>query len=163
MSGVELQALLEDVSGLAEEQLKERGFRLYRELYLNRGRFGVHQAHDAQTLLFHEDRFDHGFRTSSDRLVAPERKDLLDPGRIARIRWIGPVVRGEVAGTACFEVPSPTGRSMPPNRLYVLYAEFYVVWLEPRTRGGWKFSSAYPATREQVNWYQRGGRTVGRW
>jgi hypothetical protein len=159
----ELADLLEDVAGLHGGELFEKGFSLYRDLYLTKGRVGVEETHDGQVLLFHEDRFEHAFQSTSDKLCSPERKDTVDAERIARIRWIGPVVTGRVAGTACFEVPSPTGRLRPPNRLYVVDRELYVVWLEPRTSGGWKFSSAYPATRDGVERYKRGGRTVGRW
>jgi hypothetical protein len=143
--------------------LFEEGFALYRDLYLTKGRIGVQQTHDGQIVLFHEDRFEHAFQTTSDKFCSPERKDVADAQRVARIRWIRPVVTGMVTGTACFEVPSPTGRSRPPNRLYVVECELYVVWLEPRTAGGWKFSSAYRATRDGIERYKRGGRTVGRW
>jgi hypothetical protein len=164
MKPAELVELLEDVSGLSGGDLFEKGFSIYRDLYLAKGRVvGVEKTHDGHILLFHEDRFEHAFQTTSDRLCSPDRKDIVDAKRIARIRWIRPVVTGQVTSTACFEVPSPTGRSRPPNRLYVVESELYVVWLEPRTSGGWKFSSAYPATRDGVERYKRGGRTVGRW
>lgn len=163
MEAADLVNLLEEVSGLSGDALYDRGFSIYRELYLTKGRVGVEQTHDSQILLFHADRFEHAFHTTSDRLCSPDRKDILDVNRVARIRWIRPVVTGRVARTGCFEVPSPTGRLRPPNRLYVVEPELYVVWLEPRTSGGWKFSSAYPATRDCVARYKRGGRTVGRW
>jgi hypothetical protein len=36
----------------------------------------------------------------------------------------------------------------------------FVVWLEPRKADGWKFSTAYPLSIEEIRKYQRGGRTV---
>lgn len=163
MKPAELAALLEDVSGLSSDALFEKGRSLYRELYLKKGRVGEATTHDGQVLLFYEDRYEHAFQTTSDRICAPERKDTVDAKRIARIRWILPIISGLVAETACFEVPSPAGRSRPPNRLYVLEPELYVLWLEPRTSGGWKFSTAYPTIRERIERYKRGGRTVSRW
>ncbi len=135
----ELAALLEDVSGLSGDALFEKGLSLYRELYLKKGRVGEASTHDGQVLLFYEDRYEHAFQTTSDRICAPERKDTVDAKRITCIRRNLPVIAGEVTETSCFEVPSPTGRSRPPNRLYVLEPELYVLWLEPRTLGRWKF------------------------
>lgn len=159
----DLNRLLEDVSGLSGSALFEKGLSLYRELYLTKEKVGEDWTHDAHMVIFHLARFEHAFQTTSDGWIALERKDVVDSKRIARIRWIRPVLRGQAAGTCCFEVPAPTGRSRPPNRLYVLESELYVVWLEPRNAGGWKFSSAYPATREAIAKYKTGEKTVGRW
>ena len=73
------------------------------------------------------------------------------------LRWIAPLIRGEVPGSECWEVPSPTGRRRPPNRLYIIWDERYVVWLEPREKVGWKFSSAYEKTSGTIRDYCRGG------
>jgi hypothetical protein len=132
-------------------------------LHLTHEGYGLHQTHDAETLMFHARQFEHAFFTTSDRYCAPERKDVLRRGSIERIRWIMPLLQGQVCGSACFEVPSPTGRRKPPNRLYASYARPFVVWLEPRRDEGWKFSSAYPLSIEEIHRYSRGGRTVCRW
>ena len=79
---------------------------------------------------------------------------------IERMRWIGRLIAGEIYGSACFEVPSPTGRLRPPNRLYVVFETPFVVWLEPRRDGGWKLRTAYPTSIEEIRKYTRGGRTV---
>ena len=74
----DLANLLEDVSGLSGDDLFEKGFSLYSDLYLTKGRIGVEQTHDGQVLIFHEDRFEHAFQTTSDKLCSPERKDTVD-------------------------------------------------------------------------------------
>lgn len=158
-----LSDLLVSIEGMDLEAMAIMGRDLYRELYLHQGHFGLHETHDRQVLIFHADRFDHAFYTTSDRICHPERKDVLRQGSIARIRWIAELVAGRVPGSACFEVPSPTGRCRPPNRLYAVYETPYVVWLEPRMRGGWKFATAYPLSIEEIRKYSTGGRTVWKW
>jgi hypothetical protein len=141
----------------------ECGRNLYGDLYLPQGGYGVYATHDGEPLIFHARQFEHAFFTTSDKLCFPERKDVLRRGSIERIRWILPLLSGKVCGSACFEVPSPTGRRRPPNRLYAVYAQPFVVWLEPRQNGGWRFSSAYPLSIEEIHKYSRGGRTVCKW
>lgn len=155
-----LEHLLVDLRTVDDKQVQGLGRNLYGQLYLNRGHVGVHRTHDGAVLIFHKNQFDHAFFTTSDRLCHPERKDVLRKASVERIRWIEPVVTGRVVGSACFEVPSPTGRNKPPNRLYAVYSTPYVVWLEPRKEGGWKFSTAYPLSIAEIHKYSRGGRTV---
>ena len=145
----DLRCLLLDLAGIEASALEEFARRLYQDLYLNRGKFGLHSTHDSQVLIFHCDAFEHAFFTTSDRIRHPERKDVIRAGSIERIRWIGPLVSGAVPGSACFEVPSPSGR--------------YVVWLEPRRESGWKFKSAYPLSIEDIRKYTSRGRTVWKW
>lgn len=114
----------------------DMGRRLYAEIYLNRGYFGLHRTHDGDLLLYHKQQFEHAFYTTSDRWGHPDRKDVLRVVSVQRIRWIDALVRGQVVGSACFHVPSPTGRIRPPNRLYAIYATPFVVWLEPRRESG---------------------------
>jgi hypothetical protein len=159
----DLLRLLEPLHGHSTESLEQRGQRLYENLYLDNDRFGIRRTHDDQVLVFFRSQFDHAFFTTSDRLCHPDAKDIIRRGSLERIRWIGLVCQGLVPGSACFEVPSPTGRFRPPNRLYAVYSHPYVVWLEPRSKGGWKFSSAYPCSIEEIHRYSRNGRTVWKW
>ena len=158
-----LSDLLVAIDGQSDAEVEAVGRGLYTSLYLNRGDFGLHQTHDGQVLIYFARAFDHAFFTTSDRRCHPERKDRLRRGSIERIRWIGEIVSGRVPGSACFEVPSPTGRERPPNRFYAIYTSPFVVWLEPRSKGGWKFSSAYPLSIEEIHKYSRGGRTAWKW
>lgn len=159
----DLNSLLVRLADLNQGAIEQMGRDLYRDLYLNKGEFGVHQTHDNQVIIFHGDAFEHAFYTSSDWRCHPERKDILRTSSIERIRWIGYLISGQVPGSACFEVPSKTGRYHPPNRVYAFFDDPYVVWLEPRKAGGWKFRTAYPIIGTQIHSCTRGGRTVWRW
>jgi len=159
----DLGSLLVSLEGMTLDQIEEYARLLYRQGYLNKGHFGVHKTHDENLLIFHGRTFEHAFYTTSDKLCHPERKDLLRKGSVERIHWIGQLVAGSVPGSACFEVPSPTGRQRPPNRFYAIFETPFVVWLEPRKNGGWNFASAYPLSIEEIRKYQRGGRTVWKW
>jgi hypothetical protein len=39
----------------------------------------------------------------------------------------------------------------------------FVVWLEPRDERGWKFSTAYPLSIEEIRKYTYGCSTVWKW
>ncbi len=152
-----LQELLIDFSAVPDEELAARGYAAYKKHYLQQEKFGIFNAHDGTAVVFHEDRFNHAFYDKPDKWSLTKSHELPDESRLERIPWIGPLIRGEVPGAECWEVPSPTGRRRPPNRLYVIWEEKYVTWLEPRQNGGWKFSSAYVVTHGSIRDYCRGG------
>lgn len=152
-----LQELLIDFSTVSDEELAASGYAAYKLHYLQNEKFGILNGHDGASVVFHEDRFGHAFYDKPDKWSLTKSRELPDESRLERMRWIGPLIRGEVPGSECWEVPSPTGRRRPPNRLYVIWDEKYVVWLEPRQNGGWKFSSAYVVNRGAVRDYFRGG------
>ena len=163
LTQADLEALLLDVEALDTGQLLKEGLRLYRELYLNKGHVGVHETHDGQPLLFYEEQFEHAFWSSSDRWSGPYLKVRVAKERIARIRWIGHLLAGRVGRSCCLQGTGIGSPGRHENRLYVIPPRLYVVWLEPRAAGGWKFYSGYPATRERVNEYQKGRRLIARW
>ncbi len=163
IAAVDLPKLLLTFAGVPADEVERYGRCLYRRLYLDNDRYGVRQCHDGQLLIFHARQFDHAFFTTTDRFCHPERKDQLRKSSIERIHWIGPLASGCVEESACYEVPSPTGRQKPPNRLYAVYPHPFVVWLEPRKAVGWKFASAYACSMEEIRKYTRGGRTVWKW
>lgn len=150
---MDLSKLLLNLSGLSSEEQEKLGREWYAKLYLTSGRFGIHQLHDGEQVIFHEDRFDHAFFTSSNWQKHPEKKDLLAQERIRRIQWIAAVIAGNVPNSACWDAPGPGGRILQNNKLYVVYAPAYVVWLEPRAQQDkvqWKFSSAYDANPRYI-------------
>ncbi len=157
---MDLQALLLDFSSVADENLAAEGAAAYATHYLNKGKFGIHVCHDGDEVVFHGDRFNHGFYDKPDRWSLTKSTDLPDESRLERMRWIGPLLRGEVEGSECWHVPSPAGRRRPPNRLYIIWREAYVLWLEPRQAGGWKFSSAYVKRRGKIRDYCYGGSRI---
>jgi len=136
----------------------------YRQHYLGGGRRGELQTQDGHTVVFYADRAAHAFRASADYQRHPTRKTELAWDRIERMTWIAPVIAGHVEDSACWEVPSPTGRKRPPNRLYIVWGLAYCIWLEPLgSAETWRFSSAYPCPVRKLREYCRNGRMVWDW
>lgn len=159
---VDLNALLLDLTGLTDGEIETLGRSEYAHLYLCNGSRGSLTAYDGSEVVFFEDRFDHAFFTTTDRYRHQFAKNVIARDRVARIAWIGPILRGEVSNTQCWEFPAGVGKHARTKRLCIASGELFVVWLEPRKAGGWKFSTAYIARGEQASQYKRGGRTVWR-
>jgi len=157
---MDLNDLTVSINGLDIAEIEDFVRRLYREIYVTSGRYGVFEVHDGESVYFWEDRFEHAFYTSSDRIRYPKRKDKLDLERVKRIRWIKEIIAGRISGTACWLAPSPSRGGRPLNRLYVLLSDSYVIWLEPRHNGGWKFSTAYKARLKDVRRYCSLGKRI---
>lgn len=135
--------LLLDLSGLSLAQVEALGRREYLSRYVPNGKRGTLTTHDGKDVYFFADRFEHAFFTTSDWARNPSAKDKLDYLRVARVRWIAELIAGRIPQSAFWEVPSPTGRKVPPNRLY-LTGCLFMVWLEPRLNDpNFKFSTAY--------------------
>ena len=154
-----LAEILVDLSAVPDAELADTGKQLYAENYLNKGRVGEYLCHDQAIVLFHEERFGHAFYDKFDRWCYRKRTDVPSRERIERIRWIGEIIKGNVIGSECWEVLGPDGRE-PRNRLYIVWKELYVVWLEPRTAGGWRFSSAYVKQGGDIRKYCRKGNKI---
>ena len=118
---------------------------------------GVWRLHDGESVVFFRDRFEHAFRTSSNRMRHPDIKDVVAVDRIELIDWILPILRGQVPEVECWRIPRKGTKPYPSNRLYVLWGSAYVIWLEPLRRGGYKFSSAYKASLEDIRRYVKQG------
>jgi len=157
---MDLNDLIVPITGLEIAEIEDIARRLYREIYVTSGRYGICKAHDGESVYFWEDRFEHAFYTSSNRIRYPDRKDRLDLERIKRIRWIKEIIAGRIPGTGCWLTPSPSGGGRPLNRLYILLSDSYVIWLEPRHSGGWKFSTAYKARLKDVQRYCSLGKRI---
>jgi hypothetical protein len=152
-----LPELLIDLEGLSDEEAEERGWAEYRSLYLNRGGVGVLPLYKGEDVFFFgKDRYDHAFRTSPNRIRSPFSKTHVARDRVERIRWIGAVLRGEVPNTQCWAV-APLSQKSGRDRLYVVVANRYIVRLGRRDTGGWKFSTAYTATAQDIKRYTQGG------
>ncbi len=160
---MDLKSLLVDVKGLKDDEIDALGRKLYKTIYITSGFYGIKKTHDGEDVRFWEDRFEHAFYTSSNRAKNRDDKDKLAVERIERIKWIEKVIGGDVPGSACYKAQSTSGRKTEPNRLYVISRELYVVWLEPRNDGGWKFSSAYTARPENFRRYCQSGRRIWKW
>jgi len=152
---VDLNSLLLDLTALDDAQAEQRGRAEYKAQYVPEGRRGAITAYDGSLVYFFEDRFDHAFFTTNDRYTHQFAKNVLARERVARIGWIGPILRGEVPNTQCWQSQRSPGNDQL-QRLCVASSELYVVWLESRNDGAWRFSSAYNALGAQVSDYTRG-------
>lgn len=153
---IDLSSLLLNLSGLDESAKKAEGWRWYQQLYLSdpeKPHIGILPLHDAEKVIFHDRTFDHAFYKSSNYRLYPKRKDAIDATRLARVRWIGPLIAGEVADSSCYEVVALNGRPGVPNRVYIAHQFSYLVFLEPRANSvavQWRFSSAFPSSPEYI-------------
>lgn len=145
--------LMISTDGLSLPQIEALGRDTYKALYVPNSFRNEIVTNDGINVVFFYDRYEHAFKTSSDRARRPDAKDVVAVERIQRIRWINEIINKQVPNTRCILVPSPTGRRWPPNRLYIV--RNYVVWLEPLRDGKWKFSTAYTARPEDVRRYSK--------
>jgi hypothetical protein len=152
-STVDLDALLLNLDGLNLEETEDLARSIYTTDYIGGENYkvGKHYCHDGSEVYFHLDQFDHAFYTSRDRARHQYLKDVLDISRLKRIKWIKHIIEGKVTKTACYRVLDYETKRL--KRLYLVQERLYVVWLQPRLNGGWKFSSAYVATAQDVRRY----------
>jgi hypothetical protein len=144
---------------MSEEEADAEGRRLFRLLYTHSAFYGTMELHGGGTACFFMDRWEkHASRTSSNRAKYPYAKDKIAIDRIVRVRWIKEILAGSVPGTECWHVRPQTGRNHPLDRLYVHWEYGYVVWLHPKMNGeGWRFSSAFPAPKNEIARFIKGG------
>ena len=150
-----LEELLINLDGLSDDAAEARGQALYEEIYLTEHHAGYIQDAKGETIVFHRDRYQHAFRTASNRSRNPYGKDKVARDRIERIKWILEVIQGRVSGTECFMVRPESGRLHPLDRLILVADPAFIVWLWPMQDGRWKFSSAYPTTVSDIYRYKR--------
>lgn len=155
--GVALAPLLWPVAGLSDQELERTARELYRRYGSEPARYGKVVTHDGERVLFFtdEDTFVHAFFTAGEKHRRGWAKDVVDPRRIERIRWIVPVIGGLVDGTECFRVIDYAAykKPAPEKRLYVVRDERYVVWLIRRNDGGFRFRTAYVAGHADIDRY----------
>lgn len=117
---------------------------------------GAVSTHDGERVVMYpgEPDFTHAFFTAGERHRRGWAKDIVDPRRVARARWIVPVIGGLVDGTQCFRVIDYAAYKKPPpeKRLYVVRDERYVIWLI-RKPGGFRFKTAYVAGHADIERY----------
>jgi hypothetical protein len=147
-----LASLLLDLEDLSDEEALELTYEEYVRLYMDHktpaGLIGERRTHDDEPVIFYEDRFQHAFFTASDRVARPYGKDRFDTARASRVRWIGEIIRGNIPGTTCWYLCDPPASMV--KRLYIVWDEYYLIWLNSRKQGGWKFSSAYVADHSYI-------------
>lgn len=102
-----------------------------------------------------EDHFRHAFFTARTKDRYGTAKDIIDARRVARVRWIAPVISGQVAGTKCYRIREFWKKPPPEKRLYVVRDEQYVVWLI-RNPQGFYFKTAYVTGHGDIDRYIKG-------
>lgn len=143
----DLKSLLIDTSGLAPEEIHALGMRWFKDIYLVGN--GILKTHDGQEVHFSEDLFEHGFYTSSDWRVS-SIKDVIDPSRVERVKWIKEFIEGNAPNSQCWAIPVSRSKF---KRLYCSTPIGYVVWLIPRKDNTWRFRTAYPADYLTIRGY----------
>ncbi len=150
-----LSSLLLDLTGLSDHEAEDLTFQEYERLYLDhetrKGMVGELKMHDGGSVTFSEWRFEHAFFTSAYKTTRQYNKAKFDRRRAERVRWIGEIIRGNIKDVEYCHIPDPkrydrSGKIMM-QRLYVLWEENYLIWLEPSKAHGWWFSSAYIETK----------------
>lgn len=146
-----LASLLLDLEGLTDEEAEEKTYQEYINLYTDtdtaKGRRGELEIHDKEKVVFFEDRFEHAFFTSAYKTSRQYNKDKFVRQRATRLFWIRAILQGQIDKAEGWRMPSErfdsSGRPIL-KRLYVLWDENYLIWLEYLTKEKkWKFSSAY--------------------
>jgi hypothetical protein len=157
-----LSELLSSIEGLDEEQIELLGRKLYAEYCVVPARSGGVTTHDGEPVWIYPDDFDHAFFTAASRHRRGWAKDVIDPLRVARAAWIVPVIQGRVPGTSCYRVVDfgAYKKPSPEKRLYVVREERFVVWLLPRSSGGWRFKTAYVTGHGDIDRYTRRQRKI---
>ena len=146
----DLGRLILDLSDLSDAEVEAVGRKYYEESMLDIAFKGIRQTHDGQEVHFWKHRFDHSCFVSPDKV-------LIDIGRIARLPWVLPIIAGNIAGTEC---RSKQNIDRPDNRVYICIPENFVIWLEPRDEGGWRYSTHYPADRTEIRLIQRNSKKI---
>jgi hypothetical protein len=148
---INLNLLLEGLFGLNNIEVEDFGRGLYTAQFLTNYVSGIHPTHDGQKVSFSLNRFDHAFFESP-------AKDLIDRSRVARIRWILPLIQGLAINSQCWLVNDDGVE----KRLYICYGLNYVVWLELhyKQEGSWVFSTAYVAERDEIKKYTSKGKLI---
>jgi hypothetical protein len=141
----DVRTLLLDLDDLSDSEVAELGRKEYSDLFLTMAKRGIHDLHDGEKVVFFAERYDHAF------FISPTKVNI-ERGRVARIRWILPLMQGKVPNSQCWLKPKLRG----DQRFYVCNGLRYIVWLEPRTVGGWRFSSAYNAEQDEIEYYKKG-------
>jgi hypothetical protein len=141
-----------DLSGMSDEEAFAFGIEAYRAEFINQSQSrGQLSCHDGMPVVFWIDRYDHAFRTSSDRIRRPYGKDIVARRRIERLNWIRALITCSMPGVVCKEFRPPG----PWKRAYYSLEHGHIVWLEPsNVKNGkptaWRFSTSYDLPAAEI-------------
>lgn len=157
---MDLNALLLQTFGRSPREVEEEAHGYYRERYCANSEYSTLLTHDEQQVSFYENRFGHAFYGRKE-WTNSNQKDKPDVQRLARVRWIEPLIGGELDGSACWLCKNEEN-SHRTRRLYILEEECFIVWLEEWKKEEWWFSSAYSPYRQQIRKYCSQGERIWR-
>jgi hypothetical protein len=164
VQGVELLPLLLAVDGLTDDELEWKARTLYARDCVEPAKQRLVATHDGLRVVIYPDEadFTHAFFMAGEPHRRGWAKDVIDARRVARARWIIPVISGRVDGTQCFQVIDYGAYRKPPpeKRLYVVRDERYVVWLIRRNAGDFRFKTAYVTGHGDIERYIRRQRKI---
>jgi len=152
---MDLDDLVIDFLAIDKDEREAHSYEIYIQNCCGGGNSKSFELHDGESVTFFANQFNHAFFATKQNGPVLTSKMGLDIPRIERINWILPIIKGEISGTECWHIPREYTGEL--KRLYVVRSKLYVIWLEPRKRGGFKFSSAYKARNEQISVYQNQG------
>jgi hypothetical protein len=153
---LDLNTLLIDLTDLEISEIEEIGYKSYCDLFLDTEKRGVRKTHDEEDVYFWENRFTHAFYAPAV-WQNTTRKEVIDKIRVARIKWILPLISGQVPNSECWQVKN---NNRPDQRLYVRFSQNYLIWLEPRDASGWTFSTAYTSEGWRIRNYLKGAQRI---
>ena len=153
LTAADLVTLRTPTDGLDAAAVVDLAYRVYMQDCVEPSRRGDALTHDGERVRFQPSRFDHAFYTSATRKDRGRDKGVIAIGRVERLRWIVPVIAGQVAHTECWRCRDYRYRHQPESRLYIVGPEQYVVWLDAAKSGGFVFSSAYRASVPEIRGY----------
>ena len=157
-NNLDINSLILNLYDLDDSDIERLGYESYCDLFLDSEIRGIRKTHDDEDVYFWEERFSHAFFTPANWQYTTE-KQVIDKARVARIKWILPLIGGLMTNSECWLVKN---RNRPNQRLYVRFSQNYVIWLEPRDAGGWKFSTAYPSEGWRIRNYLKGAERIWR-
>jgi hypothetical protein len=111
--------LLLDLSAIDPAEMAHFAKQTYSELYLQNRGYGVHSTHDGHPVRMDGARFHHAFYNTPDH-HASVQKTILDLRRVERMKWILPLMSGQMLGSECWE---DTSNAPYTKRLYCIPAE----------------------------------------
>jgi len=155
---MDLQSLLIPTLGRAPREIEQDALCCYTERYCNNCDYSTLVTHDEQQVAFYKNRFDHAFYGRKD-WTRSAKKDTPDVNRLCRIRWVEPLVGGEIPRSECWLIPDDENPRRT-RRLYTIHDECFLVWLEQWSPEEWWFSSAYIALRQQIRAYCKNGTRI---
>jgi hypothetical protein len=137
---------------------------LYDEYCVQVAKSGKLVTHDGIKVAAYpyDDHFVHAFFTATSKDRYGISKDIIDDRRVARVRWIAPVIGGLVNGTKCYSIREHWLRKKPTpeKRLYVVREATYVIWLIKNPKGFY-FKTAYVTGHGDIKRYlQQGARLI---